>query len=101
MDGNQGKKKENIHNNKRKLKITWEKKYLHHIYCVLDFAFGVIFIALAFVLYSSSYKHCYLFSIHQKQKERENRNWTTHTPLLLQVVTWTVSEEIESTDISH
>ena len=26
MDGNECKTKENIHNNKRKLKITWEKK---------------------------------------------------------------------------
>ena len=25
MDGNECKTKENIHNNKRKLKITWEK----------------------------------------------------------------------------
>ena len=28
MDGNQCKTKENIHNNERKLKITWGKKYL-------------------------------------------------------------------------
>ena len=27
MDGNECKTKENVHDNKRKLKITWEKKY--------------------------------------------------------------------------
>ena len=30
MDGNECKAKENTHNNKRKLKITWEKNYLQH-----------------------------------------------------------------------
>ena len=32
MGGNQCKTKENIHNNKRKLKITWEKKINYNKY---------------------------------------------------------------------
>ena len=36
MDGNECKTKENIHNNKRKLKITLEKNYLQHIYSLFS-----------------------------------------------------------------
>ena len=36
MDANVCKTKENIHNNKRKLKITWEKNYLHHIHIFMS-----------------------------------------------------------------
>ena len=36
MDGNECKTKENTHNNKRKLKITWEKNnYMYNIYTLI------------------------------------------------------------------